>query len=380
MSNNRNFCEYCGAPLISGANFCEGCGHPVNQPPAAQPAVYSQPAARPAPQRVTPQPSYAYSAPRPPAKKRGSKLPIFLVMGGCLGFLCVLVVFVGAFFLIGKNKIGDIVQFIPAATNAPAATATLPEPPEAATQAASPTQAPLPTQQSVATQTPPPTQAPPTQAPLPTQTTEPTMNIPPVAWPADIGQELSGYYFSDDFSNNQYGWEEIRDEVGSQGLEDGHYGLHLLMPNFIMWVFPPITFNPRSVGFDAAIQPGSDQGAYGVLCYYQDDANYYSISIDPLNHRYSIGQTVNDEYTSLLDEAWKPALNMNQLIYDVNSIQVVCDPDMITLFINNEFENQVTVTLQPDSRTAIYAETWEDTPASGFKVLFDNLYAYIPQQ
>ncbi len=257
-----------------------------------------------------------------------------------------------------------------------------------------PTDAALPTKPVLATKAPLPGEAlAPTQVPLATEIPTPTLvpfaedstassqgDVPVLVWPADIGQQLTDSYFSDDFSSAEFGWWEVDDETSTWRIEDEHYALHLVKADYMTWAYLPIEFIPTTIGFDAAVLPGFEQGAYGVMCYYQDENNYYFISVDPVYQEYSIGYVLDGEFETLMQDMWMPSQAIKDDNYEINNVMVVCDPDMITLFVNNEFEAQTDVSSVTGGVAAIYGETWEDTPSSGFKVLFDNLYAFKPVQ
>ncbi len=385
-------CEYCGTPLPSGATHCEACGQLVRKPPVEEPTLM-QPAStmisKP-PQEVRP-PAAPVSAP-PPAYKPAPaytpppatpkrKSPLWIIVGavGCLGILCIAFVALGiSLFLTSRSTTSEASKVNPIE----ATEVSLPSERILPTQAVLATKAPLPGQALPPTMVPMATEVPlqPTFTPYPAEESLTAEDIPALAWPADIGQMLSDSYFSDDFSNSDYDWANIEDEINSWGIEDEHYALHLYEPEYSAWAYLPIDFTPKTIGFDAAVLPGYEQGAYGVICYYQDESNYHFVSIDPSYQEYSIGYVVNGNYETLLKEMWMPSTGLKDSPYEVNNIMVVCDPDMITLFINNELEAQASLSNVPAGDTAIFGETWEETPAEGFKVYFDNLYAFTPVQ
>lgn len=221
-------------------------------------------------------------------------------------------------------------------------------------------------------------------APTQEATAAPSATLPAssgaIVWPDPIGQQRSDTYFTDDFTDNTYDWAVDADDISSFGLEDGHYAMRLLDTQYSIWAYLPVDFNPRVINFDAAVVPGQDIGAYGVLCFYQDSSNYHSISIDPLNREVSIGQVVDNDWVSFLADDWVTTDALKPSPYEVNSIQVTCDPDLLTLFINNTFVAQVEITNPGGDRAALMLETWDDLAQDGFKALFDNLVVFIPQQ
>jgi hypothetical protein len=385
MTENSQKCEYCGTPLKAGAEFCDACGQqvrkppeqPVYQAPEAPPTMVMPKAEIPTPPPVSPsahpyQPAPAYVP--PPAQPKANKtLPVILGAVGCLVILCICSCAVIALVVLRNNsQTPDTSQLdpleptlVPLPTDAP-----LP------TKVILATRAPLSEEVLAPTQVPTATRVPPAEDP----SSSSQGDVPVLDWPADIGQQLTDSYFSDDFSTSDYDWWEVEDEVQTWQIEDEHYALHLLKNNYSTWAYLPIEFKPTTIGFDAAVLPGFEQGAYGVMCYYQDENNYYFISVDPVYKEYSIGYVKDGEYETLMENMWMPATAIKDDNYEINNVMVVCDPDMITLFVNNEFEAQTDVSSVTGGVEAIYGETWEDTPSSGFKVHFDNLYAFKPVQ
>ena len=366
------FCESCGAKLDSGANFCESCGHPVKKL-RTEDTVSPEPLPPmppPAPARTQAyEPPLTYNPPPAAAPTNKKTLPIILGVVGCLGIVCIGLVVLGSVLFFRNaaavEETPQVLQVAPTQVRQP----TLP--------VAQPTLAPLATQALASTEA-----AAPTQPSLPTAVSQPTQaEVQFAVWPADIEQSSTDGYFSDNFSDNGYDWAEAENSDRIWGFEDGHYGFHLFEPDYSIWAYLPIEFTPNTIGFDAAVQPGFEQGGYGVLCHYQDEDNFYFVSVDPWNREYSIGYVLNGEYETLMNEMWMPSQYLNQSAHAVNSLMVSCDADMITLFINNQFEAQADLgTSVERGDTAIFGETWEDTPAAGFKVLIDNLYAFVPKQ
>lgn len=397
MTDQPKFCEFCRAPLPENANFCESCGQKVRKvepvepaapdpapepvddlalitsqapPPAPEPepapayksmtADEIEAAFMPPPASVPPpQPPPPSSFPPPPAPPQArSKLPIILGVAGCLTILCIAAVIVAVVLFARKSASNSEI---------PARITQIVVMPAEPTKSLPPTIVPQPTEPQPVEQ---PTGAPTAVLQAPGDD----------GWPLSIGQSLSESAFSDDFSSAKYDWANVDDETRFWGIQNERYTLHLKVPDHTIWAYLPVEFKPNTVGFDAAVQTGFEQGAYGVMCHYQDKENYHFVSIDPYNNEYSIGYTKNGEFISLMQEMWLEAKNLKEEAHAVNHIDVVCDLDMITLFVNNELEAMTDTTDAKAGDIAIYGETWEETPADGFKVLIDNLYAYKPAQ
>ena len=394
MTENTTYCEHCGARLVTGANFCEVCGKQVTKPappvpphsaPARVDLPYPEPAFVPtaaAPTAAAPAtaasataapPAQPYQAPQPyqalPPKRKSIIWPL-LGGGCCLGLLCGAVAVVGLILFSNSPEIQEITKALT----------------PAAVQVSSPTESPLPEQSAPVIETPlPPPVTAPSPQPTPMEVIEPTaepvlIEEPVAIWPEGIGQELDGTSLKDDFSSNLFDWADSQDEIAHYSIEDGHFVIHVLQEDYTSWAYLPTEFDPTFIGFDAAVAPGQDIGAYGVMCHYQDEDNYYFVAIDPGNKEYSIGYQLGGEYYELLPEMVMDSFYLNDSPHAVNNIQVACDPDMITLYINNELEAQVSIETQYGGWVTIFGETWDDMGPDGFKVLFDNLYAFIPVQ
>ncbi len=441
MTENAHRCVYCGASLAGEAIVCDNCGKPVDIPrptpsaplpftppfisdfpPTEQPAEQLNPTPRPEARSFYPPPiEQAYAAPLPqplqqayprlpeqpypapqpqaaqpavpppahpaqpykltriqrtqhlpappavqaqpptqptaPARKGGSGLPIILGGVGLVGVVCVGIIVAAAVFFVRTGSAGASIV-----------------PPLAGTQLSSlaatstPTRAPAPTKEAPVEELP----AAPSEAG--------STGANDGTWSVDIGQQLSDTYIAENFANNDNGWSESSDDNRSWAYEDQRYALHIKTGDYVAWAYLPVDFTPQVIGFDAALAPGLEQGAYGVLCYYQDKDNYHYVAIDPVNQEYGIGKFINNEDTMLLDDWWVPAAHMQTSPDAVNRIKVVCLPDKISLYINDQLETEVAVGPAAAGRAAVYAETWEDMPAEGFKVLFDNLYANLQAQ
>lgn len=382
MTENMNYCENCGTRLLPDADFCEACGKRVQNPALVQP--YQAPSQKKPPPPVKaridppyPEPAFA-SKTFPTAAQPKRKSLLWPILGGgcCLSMLCIAVAAVGLFLFANNPEIQEEITRI-----------LTPE----SVQVSDPTMTPAPEQPAPIVETPlaAPTTAP-TQEPAPTEAIEPTPEPadPEVivteeelpTGPEDTGQELGSTYFTDNFSSNQYDWAVIQDEVTDIKIEDGQYVIHLFQENYVSWAYLPPDFEPTNIGFDAVVVPGQDQGGYGVMCHYLDEDNYYFVSIDPVNKEYAIGYLIGGEYYELMENLWMPSYLLNDSPHAVNNIQVTCDPDMITLFINNELEAQTYTEPQDGGLVSIFAETWGEIEPGGFKVMFDNLIAFTPVQ
>ena len=118
------------------------------------------------------------------------------------------------------------------------------------------------------------------------------------------------------------------------------------------------------------------------MCRLQNDEDYYFAEVDPYYMEFTIGHYLNGETTYFVDDDWQTARYLADDPNAVNTVQVVCEPDMISLFINSQLEAQAALPdgPAPDGSMALYGLTWNTLGDDEFKVIFDNVTAYRPAQ
>ena len=331
----RHFCRNCGAALTPDARFCDKCGQAVAA--SALAVVSSQPQRR---------------------------FPWWtLILGaGCLGILCVGAVAVGglAFF----SDLNIVLPAIPAlggpATSFPATSmpATVPVQPSK-------------------------------PANLPTPTLIPSSTVAPTESGSILtgDQRLDEHSFYDDFSSEALGWPVFEDGKTILKYEKQAYSFQIAEPDYYDWAYFPVEFTPYEIWFDVQGPAGSQEGTFGVFCQFQDADNYYYAEFDLETNSYILAQRVNGEDIPLtkqntVGQFWYETSALKSPPFMVNRIGVSCYLDFITLFINEEWVDEVTVQ-QPFSEpgeAALFVYTFDFAGENGYKVFFDNVEAWQPVQ
>lgn len=399
MADQTHPCDFCGYPNPLSARTCEACGQPVRMPsqdatimvprkPVEEPSTLEQtiaalkpdveestaqpePPASPVEPAFEEQPSppvpepfdardvpdYPLVTPSPPTKKSKTGLIIALILIG--GLICLLAVAAGGYFIVRNlsNRFQPTLE-------------SLVEPQKAVVN----------TLEAAATFVPIPLEGTGVPQELATSMAElfvSTPAVPEIQLPSG-GSIAAENYIHDDFSSEDLDWGFSSDEISIHQREDEAYTILVTQPEYIAWTNVPADFYPTYAEFDAWVPGGGDGGSYGVLCHYQSDTDYYYIEIDISEWSYSIGHYLDGEYLPLLDPNWieTGAVNSGP---DVNHVLVTCETDLLALFINNQFVDQVSLP-EPalPGEMAIFGSTWDDMPAGGYKVYFDNFSAWKP--
>jgi hypothetical protein len=384
LDTTPNYCEACGSQLPSGVKFCLQCGAPVAQarpePALTQkpaPPIREAPESQPPPPAFTgppvrPAPTYApppeRAVPLPPKK---SRLPCFLI-GGILFLvlICLIILAVGAFLYFYPLNTDRSTVEVTVSTEV--ANETLP-PIES-----SPSE--LPTEQSLEL----PTEAAPSAEGAP----EPAPEIPLATIPSRDGSLdepfVSAFSIFDPFNDNQLGWEIDDSSELVTSVQGGAYSLYTREPSTYFWVYPPVEFNPIVISYDAWVDPATstqDFGTYGVLCNFEDNANFTYVEIDPSDGTVYFARFLNNQETSLRDQDWSESDNLSIGAGEINHILVECYPDSINLTLNGRPEALVAIDPPaPSGMSGLLIGTWDTLDPNGYRVYFDNFYAYIPQQ
>ena len=337
-----NFCTKCGAPLQAGARFCDKCGQAAGSSPSAP----ARPQAMAVPQMPRRFPWWA------------------LILGiGCLGLVCLAVIAAG-----GLAYFSDLNIVLPAlpAQGGPAT-------PILAPSMVAPT---LPAQPAQPTNLPAPT-------PVPSSTT-----VPMDSGPALTGdQRLDDHSLYDDFSSEALGWPVAEDSTIVLKYENQAYSFQITEPDYYDWAYFPVDFIPYEIWFDVQGLAGKQDGTFGIFCQFQDADNYYYVEFDLQDNSYLVGQFVNGEDIPLTEQNsagqyWQSTSALKSPPTSANRIGVSCYLDSITIFINEQWVDEVSASQPFDQpgEAAFFVYAFDFAGENGYKVFFDNVEVWQPVQ
>jgi hypothetical protein len=323
------------------------------------------------PVRSSPPPAYSPPPSKPPTSRVA--LPILLGLAGLCLVACVALALAGGYFIFqqpSQESAMDLPEQAAATLKAlgqalPTLESITPE------LLPSPTFIPLATQPAVVAQ-PPVAPLAPLESAVPTQ--------------AEItgAQSRDENILVDDFSSNAFGWSQEADEVSVTGFESGSYFIQVIQPEYLVWAYLPVEFDPQALEFKGAVivdDTGVQDGLFGVLCHYQDENNYDLVGIDVKNRGYVIQREVGGETTTLSESGAQGAAALDPWPTAWNHFLVDCSLDLITLFINDQLQAQASLDpLAQPGRMALFVQSMAELSPSGLKVFFDDLSAWKPVQ
>ena len=179
----------------------------------------------------------------------------------------------------------------------------------------------------------------------------------------------------DTFQNNDLGWDAYTGQEGSSGIENGAYKIQVLAPFTEIWANPKSDMIiPADVIVEVqALNGGSKDNYYGLICRYVDAANFYFLVISADGY-YGIGK-VRDGAHKLVNRTEMPPTE----VYDgevINNIRAECTGTRLALFVNGTLLDVQNDADLPQGGVGLIAGSYEDD----ITVFFENFSVYTPQQ
>lgn len=158
----------------------------------------------------------------------------------------------------------------------------------------------------------------------------------PFSDPGPDACDSDGALFEDDFSGEQNcGWLEYNRGGAVAEIEEGVFKISTSSPGEIWWTNPGRNFDDVVIDVTAAQVEGPDDNAYGIICRYQDDKNFYLFLISG-DGFYSIGkyQSGVDRVTYLTEDGQFAQSDQINQGAATNQIQANCIGDELSLVVN----------------------------------------------
>ncbi|MFQ5408802.1 MAG: hypothetical protein ACE5FI_10345 [Anaerolineales bacterium] len=140
--------------------------------------------------------------------------------------------------------------------------------------------------------------------------------------------------FQDDFSAADSGWPVQQDVEAATGYVDGEYEIAVQVPQLTVWSIFDASYDDVIVKVAARTAAGPEDNAFGVICRYQDDENFYFMLVSA-DGFYGIGAVVAREThfiqgaADVMDYSGDIPIGLVQ-----NTITAACIGSELTLTIN----------------------------------------------
>lgn len=198
----------------------------------------------------------------------------------------------------------------------------------------------------------------------------PTRTPRPPATPLGPAGEI---LFEDHFEDPESGWDRVHTDSRSADYQDGIYRIWFDETNDDAWATSGHDFGDVRIRVIATKAGGPDDNDFGVVCRYQDDANFYALLITSDGYygimkmkdgeRIMVGQEEN-EYLASSTILLGPA---------TNEIVAECVGDHLALYVNGELVADVRDGAFATGDVGLIAGTFEEV---GVEIHFDDFFVY----
>jgi hypothetical protein len=191
--------------------------------------------------------------------------------------------------------------------------------------------------------------------------------------PACESMPAGSVLFQDDFSDPSSGWVEGEDSLGK--TEYGGGGLRITVSSSKSGKIsvPRLKFTDVSIDADAIKVAGPDDNAFGLICRYKDEENFYFLEISSDGY-YGIGKSKDGDLTLLGTDQMQSSDAIRQGKV-ANHIRAECVGQTLTLYTNGVKLAQVEDADLAEGDVGVVAVSF-GTP--GVEVSFDNFSVTRP--
>jgi hypothetical protein len=176
------------------------------------------------------------------------------------------------------------------------------------------------------------------------------------------------------FDGSSGGWDVYTKDDSQAGYAEGEYRLGAYCDNCVVWGNPldGALFTSFVAEVDARQVAGPLDNNLGLLIRYQADGeNFYWFQVSGDGY-YSVDMLLADEWITLV--AWQPSKAIHQGLEASNHLQVVCDGDRFSFYVNDNHLVDVTDGTFRSGAIGLAAGTFDEP---GVVVHFDNLKMYV---
>lgn len=187
--------------------------------------------------------------------------------------------------------------------------------------------------------------------------------------PTRPGQVL----FQDDFSRPISGWDRYADSTYRADYAQGGYEIEVRQPNTDAWANPGLNFSDVRLEVEATKVDGPDDNLFGLLCRYQDPANFYFF-VASSDGYVGIGVSKSGRRRLLTGESLlpSPAVLIGQA---TNYLGAECVGYDLRFFVNGVPVAEARAAEWPEGDVGLIAGTYDEP---GARIRFDNFSVLRP--
>jgi hypothetical protein len=182
-----------------------------------------------------------------------------------------------------------------------------------------------------------------------------------------IEQKSSIPFFMDDFTDHQNGWKLTVQDEGIIQYDGDALRLVIKQAEMELRSTPNLNIRNSTINVDTQMMGGPDNNLYGLICRYQDDANYYAFLISSDGY-YAILKNVAGARTILSSDSFEPS-EFIQIGQKNNHLRADCNGKTLTFYVNWEKLSEVRDIDLSSGDTGVIAGTLSEP---GTDIKFDN--------
>ena len=179
--------------------------------------------------------------------------------------------------------------------------------------------------------------------------------------------------YNETFLDPESGWRTSNSN-GSYVIYQAE-GLHFFVdqPNLDLWSSPGLKFQDVRIEAEAIKIDGPDNNAYGILCRFQDEKNFYAFVISSDGYA-GIYKVVDGDYTLLNHQS----MELSSVIRQgeaINYLSASCESDQLNFTVNRELLFEVEDEQFQSGDIGLMAGSFDDPQVN---IFFDNLTVFKP--
>ena len=192
--------------------------------------------------------------------------------------------------------------------------------------------------------------------------------------PSGTPQPPGSVLFQDDFSRLSSGWASEHTSEAIREYRDGQYVVLVLTPDTSIWSTPGLDLGPVRLDVDAQQIGGPQDNLYGLICRYQDDANFVFLAASSDGFA-GIGEVRDGERRMISGGAMLPADSIAPLGY-ANHLTAECLDESLRLSVNGTLVAEAASHASSMGDVGLIVGSYAE---AGIEIAFDSFSVRVPE-